>query len=82
MSKKTKKISPALPAKLAPISPAWITKTSPRGSKYRVCTIPLNDLPRLFSQEGFDPKGFFFYPPENTEVLVVRKTGETESRSL
>ena len=70
------------PAPLAPIRPAWITKTSPKGRQYRVCTLPLDLLPRLLEAEALEPRAFFYYPPEGGEVLGVSKIGEKEVTEL
>jgi hypothetical protein len=76
MSKKT-----ALPQ--APqIRPAWVEKTSPKGKRYRVCTIPLMLLPLLLESEHLEPKSFFRFAPENGEVLGVRTIGEKDPREL
>lgn len=64
------------------IRPGWITKTSPKGKKYRVCTIPLDLLPLLIDTEKLEPKLYFYYLPEKREVLWVIKTGDTETREL
>lgn len=64
------------------IRPAWIEKTSPRGNRYRVCTVSLMLLPTLLETEKLEPKIYFRYAPEGGEVLGVRRSGDEKTREL
>lgn len=77
--KKTRDPAPQAPA--AP-DPEGVIKTSPRGTMYRVYTVPLMAYPKFMEKKGFVPKMYFYFAPEGEEVLGVRKKDDPEAREL
>lgn len=81
-----KKPSPQAPA----VDPRWEVKKTPRGTLYRVITIPLLDLPTFLDRERLDPKTYFHYGPEADPnikpdpgwVLGVRGREDKETKEL
>jgi hypothetical protein len=86
MKKKPSPQDPQAPA----IDPRWEVKTTPRGTLYRVITIPLLELPTFLDREKLDPKTYFHYGPETNPnikpdpgwVLGVRGREDKETKEL
>lgn len=78
------------PTQAPAVDPRWEVKTTPRGTLYRVITIPLLDLPTFLDREKLEPKTYFHYGPEANPnikpdpgwVLGVRSREEKDTREL